>query len=118
MNTWYKTYLKSNHWKKTRAEVLTNNRRKCRICGSTNNLNLHHKKYRKFNRSVLYKETKSDLRTLCNKCHNLWHKYQNDTVFSSKYADRIRNILALGLDDEFAFKNCKGEKYKAAMNCG
>jgi len=72
----YEDYLKTKHWKEFRKYVYTKTRRgkKCRVCGSTHNLNIHHKKYYRKNGSVLFKEKLGDIMVLCYECHGLWHE--------------------------------------------
>jgi len=64
----YKSYLKSNKWKKLRETKLKLAGYKCEKCGSTDNLHLHHKTYKR-----LYKEHLKDLIVLCEICHKEEH---------------------------------------------
>lgn len=107
----YKDYLKTEHWRAFSRKAKSGRRNKCRICGSTSFLNTHHVKYSKNNKSVLFNETLSDVRTLCNDCHKLWHKILGKTPFRSKHADRIKNLIGIGIDKETAFSKCVGKDY-------
>lgn len=66
----YKDYLKTDHWKnikkRYRKSKLIQN---CYICGSQNNLNLHHKSYKRIG-----KERLNDLIPLCRECHYFTHQ--------------------------------------------
>jgi 5-methylcytosine-specific restriction endonuclease McrA len=63
-----KVYLKSDHWKKLRADKLGVNPC-CEKCGSTKRIEPHHLRYKN-----LYDVEITDLQTLCRKCHTLEHK--------------------------------------------
>lgn len=76
-NEWvdYNSYLKSEHWK-TKKEKLYRKKKNqyCRKCGSTKNLQVHHKTYKtKYGQSVLFEESLGKLVVLCRKCHNKLH---------------------------------------------
>ena len=99
----YKKYLDSEDWKKKRA---LKNPKRCGICASTNNLNVHHLNYRNWT------DVKpSDLRVLCNRCHALCHElmnggqivFKNDNHLSQwailKHA--VKKELGLGLTNCF-----------------
>jgi hypothetical protein len=64
----YERYLRSKAWKKKRAAVLARDK-KCRSCGSTRKLQVHHLTYRR-----IYQERLSDLTTLCDGCHRRVHR--------------------------------------------
>jgi 5-methylcytosine-specific restriction endonuclease McrA len=66
----YKEYLKTEHWKEIRSKKKIK-KHHCAICGSKENLQVHHLNY-----DCLWKETTEDLRVLCNKCHELAHKLE------------------------------------------
>ena len=63
----YKNYLKSSWWQKKRRQVKN---KFCFICGSVQNLQLHHLTY-----SRLYGEKNSDLKWLCEEHHDGFHKF-------------------------------------------
>jgi hypothetical protein len=67
----YDNYLKSPRWEYLRQETLERDGRKCRLCNSSEYLNVHHRKYPK----NWGEETVDDLTTLCQRCHekfSLW----------------------------------------------
>ena len=64
----YKEYLETDHWKKTRKRALHRAKYKCQLCGSKENLNVHHNTYE--NRG---QEKDEDLIVLCQECHAKFH---------------------------------------------
>jgi 5-methylcytosine-specific restriction endonuclease McrA len=65
---WYETYLSSDKWKQKRKEVLSRDGDKCRMCGTTEHLEVHHLHYRDFGNENL-----NTLLTLCTNCHEFVH---------------------------------------------
>lgn len=67
----YTTYLKSEVWKTKRKRVLERDEYTCQKCGEKDRrkLQVHHKSYTR-----LFKESTSDLVTLCKRCHKRWHE--------------------------------------------
>lgn len=65
----YQAYLGSSVWKQKRKACLHRDRHRCRNCGTTENLQIHHIKYSKWGTEKL-----KDLITLCSKCHFTFHK--------------------------------------------
>ena len=67
----YKNYLKSNHWKEVKRRFYNSKLpKKCYVCRSRNNLNLHHKTYKSIG-----EENLNHLLVLCQKHHYLAHEY-------------------------------------------
>jgi 5-methylcytosine-specific restriction endonuclease McrA len=64
----YKDYLETDHWKQLRKRKLRLSGYKCQICGSKEDLNVHHNTYE--NRGC---EKDEDLVVLCNECHKKHH---------------------------------------------
>lgn len=64
----YKVYLKSAHWKQLRLKILLRDNYKCRLCGNSSKLEVHHLTYN--NKG---KENLDDLITVCSKCHRDIH---------------------------------------------
>lgn len=67
--------LQMDEWKKRRIPILIRDGKKCVICGSTENLNVHHIYYE--NGKHLWEYPNSALITLCEKCHQLVHGKNN-----------------------------------------
>ncbi len=116
----YQTYLQSDHWKEIRKLHYKNVKNSsCYICGSKENLNVHHRRYfRKSSGNVLFHEQNRMhvLVTLCSDCHSTWHKYQDKRIFKPKFKDRILHLISLGYSKHEAIKLCSGRFYKEAKN--
>ena len=65
----YKRYLRSEEWRKKREQVFNAYGKICSVCGSVNNLHVHHKTYERIG-----KERISDLQVLCSFHHAEIHK--------------------------------------------
>jgi 5-methylcytosine-specific restriction endonuclease McrA len=75
-NVWYPVYLRSPHWKRTRAAALKRAKSKCEECGSVDRLEVHHLTY-----VNLRQELPEDLRVLCRGCHEHAHGLdQRDSI--------------------------------------
>lgn len=59
-------YVNSDEWKRVKKQRLEYDGYKCRNCGSTKNLQVHHKDYNCFQGM---EDIKMNLITLCNDCH-------------------------------------------------
>lgn len=66
----YEDYLRSEHWQDVRRRYRASklNHGGCYICGSSENLNLHHKTYKRIGNERL-----NDLIYLCAPCHSYVH---------------------------------------------
>lgn len=64
----YYEYIKSDKWKKKRLHRLKQLGNKCRRCGSTKQIDVHHMTYQR-----LGAEKSKDLEVLCRVCHTLYH---------------------------------------------
>ncbi len=67
----YSQYLQSEHWKDVRARFWKSklHHYQCYICGSTENLQVHHKTYNRIGKEYL-----NDLCLLCENCHKKTHE--------------------------------------------
>lgn len=65
----YEEYLKSDEWKIIKRLAKESANGKCRFCNSTENLQVHHRKYFK----NWGQERLCDLTVLCENCHSLAH---------------------------------------------
>lgn len=116
----YQRYLKSDHWKILRGAKLQINPR-CEVCGSRDELEVHHAVYR----STWFESKISDLKTLCHDHHICEHvcgaresmdrmskEIQDDKKFSDwKYRDnpfiKYPNYITLEKRNEIRIKNGK-----------
>lgn len=69
MSFYRSEYLKSDHWKTKRTEILLKRGQKCELCGAKSKLDIHHLTYKK-----LFAEPLSHMRVLCRTCHDAVHK--------------------------------------------
>ena len=84
MTTEYYNLLKSPQWIEKRITILARDNNKCRCCGATTELHVHHRQYHasKRTREMLLPWNYKDkyLITLCEKCHLAGHtKYRVQT---------------------------------------
>ena len=70
----YRVYLNSPTWRRTRNDALKRAKWTCERCGSKRDLNVHHKTYVR-----LGAELSSDLEVLCFGCHNEHHRAEAET---------------------------------------
>lgn len=73
----YADYIKSKAWQKKRGKVIFRDAGQCKaikgdkLCGSHQNLEVHHLTYERFGNELL-----SDLVTVCEDCHKAIHAQQ------------------------------------------
>ena len=65
----YKVYIVSRIWKERRDRMVESQCKKCEICNSTENLNVHHNNYK-----TRGEEEDTDLIVVCRSCHKEFHK--------------------------------------------
>ena len=83
----YKIYLQSLEWREKRKIVIERDGGRCRLCGSKEDLHVHHRSYEFLGK----KEEIYDLTTLCKTCHETFtfviqkpHLEQKQAVVVSK----------------------------------
>ena len=72
----YSERLKDNRWKSLRQRVLRRDNHKCRCCGSTSNLQVHHRQYHvrpNGNWIAPWEYVSRLLITFCASCHKAGH---------------------------------------------
>lgn len=90
----YNNYLRSLQWKKRRDEILERDGYRCQWCGSTENLQVHHKCYFKDSRGEMFPPWEYEdkyLITLCGDCHKWWHETHKMKSYYKK-SKSIRKI--------------------------
>lgn len=75
----YQIYLESESFGEIRKRIAQRDNNRCKICGSTDQLETHHLTY-----EHIYQERDYELICLCHKCHETYHTIEN----YKKYADR------------------------------
>jgi hypothetical protein len=83
----YDEYLRSDEWQQKRTAKLRRCRR-CAICGSVRNLDVHHLIYRH-----LFDVTLADLRVLCRRCHEVTHELTRRGLLIFRDGDPQRRFL-------------------------
>ena len=74
----YNDYLKSPHWKNKKKDLALKRAKKCIICCQVNNLDVHHKTYKRIGSEDINK----DLIYLCRRCHKAVHQFVKDNKLS------------------------------------
>jgi len=102
----HKEYLKSEEWSKLRIVALERDGYRCRVCNSSEGLNVHHRKY-PTERNQWESDCLDSLTTLCRKCHNHFHKgdkSEDTTVgtdeINTEIAHNVCNFITNGLETE------------------
>ena len=78
----YQEQLRDHRWLVKRASVLKRDKYKCVLCGSTDNLQVHHTKYIKGRNAWEYPNYR--LVTLCKDCHRKVHDDKNHKLNPDK----------------------------------
>lgn len=89
----YKNYLKSDHWMDVRRRYWASNMpKKCKICGTTKNLNLHHRSYAHLGAERIG----IDFFVLCRTHHHIVHKEAGDLTWKNmtKAVKKLRKRYA------------------------
>lgn len=86
----YKEQLKHPFWFKKRKEILKRDDYKCRLCGSKQNLQVHHIKY--INDKMAWEYKNKYLITLCDVCHNKVHS-ESTNELNPHYKNFRKNII-------------------------
>lgn len=85
MNLDYNTLLKMPQWQNRRKKILERDRKKCRNCGATTSLNVHHRQYHIMEATGAWKDPwayeDKYLVTLCCNCHKAGHEIFSIPVF-------------------------------------
>ena len=95
----YDNYLRSEKWKNIRNQVLERDKYKCKICGTTEKLRVHHKNYEN-----IYQEENAlcDLVTLCENCHKELHDFLNSEVCEKTEQElyKLRELYYMKLKED------------------
>ena len=78
----YDAYINGPVWKVKRQEAIERDGKRCRLCYSSKKLHVHHRYYPQ----VYGEEPLTDLITLCQECHDLFHS--NMQVSQQKYKEK------------------------------
>jgi 5-methylcytosine-specific restriction endonuclease McrA len=90
----YRDYLKSEEWQRKRRHVLARGDNRCKICGVTSGLDVHHLTYE--HRGY---ESADELVVLCHRCHGAAHELLpkvTDITSSSDVLQRLEESWRMG----------------------
>lgn len=74
----YRDLLRQERWIKKRTKILARDGYKCTVCGSTEDLQVHHTFYYDYP-TLPWRYPDVSLITLCEKCHHKWHcEHENE----------------------------------------
>lgn len=104
----YQIFLRSPEWECTSEEVKKRDHFKCRVCGTSQNLRVHHLRY---GDDILNLE---DLITVCDNCHKCLHKsvdaYKDAKRLAEKeIREKLSNSLANSVMDFYRNSFLKGD---------
>lgn len=100
----YPEYLITEHWKNKRASKLKQVGNRCEICGSINDLQVHHLTYKlKNGKCNLFCERLRHLMVLCRNCHQ--EKHGIARPLSIPQYNELTPLLFLNEKRELCFKN-------------
>lgn len=90
-NPTYKEKLKDPRWESVRKRILSRDNNICQLCGSPNNLHVHHKYY------VLDKEPweypDDVLITLCDLCHRVQHHKEPEDLLKQRLVNLVNEFV-------------------------
>lgn len=82
----YHEYLQTPEWDAKRQLILARDKHRCRVCNSTEQLNVHHRTYERRGNEDL-----DDLTTLCQPCHEYFHNRKEQVVLPEGFEDVFRS---------------------------
>jgi 5-methylcytosine-specific restriction endonuclease McrA len=74
----YTAYMATRRWRMTRIKAIADSGHKCSCCGSSSDLNVHHRNYERLGNENL----PEDLKVLCRKCHEKRHEIEKKLEFA------------------------------------
>ena len=110
----YHQLLKDGRWQRRRLDIMQRDDFKCRDCGTTDNLNVHHIRYLAGRKPWEYDDC--DLITLCGKCHKKWHEEIDGctTIVRSTCESCAFQSGCKAGDDNIA---CNSFRFKSCLSC-
>ncbi|MGC8866143.1 MAG: HNH endonuclease [Bacteroidales bacterium] len=81
----YESLLQTSEWQQRREEILRRDGYRCRVCNSSDNLQVHHRQYHYDTQHDSFKKPweydDANLITLCESCHKKGHELYKIPVF-------------------------------------
>jgi hypothetical protein len=81
----YDKYLETPEWAEKREQALERDGYRCRVCNTDKNLHVHHRTYARRGN-----EDPNDLTTLCDVCHEAYHKRVAEYIVMAKTYNKPR----------------------------
>lgn len=86
--TLYDDHLHSTYWRQIREQALARDNG-CRLCGSLENLQAHHRTYAR-----LGQESLDDLTTLCSECHDVVTDHQRRKRYTTRELPSVQDVAS------------------------
>lgn len=103
----YGDYLESSHWMAKRQERIALDNHKCKICGTTDNLRVHHLSYSNLGNE----NVEDDLITLCCECHQNIHftidRCKNEFTENIKWYHEAVSKTTIPISNEYTQRQAK-----------
>lgn len=84
----YDWYINSSAWERRKTVYYARNPKRCRACGTTEDIHLHHHTYKR-----LGKEHDDDLIPLCHPHHDAVHKLHRSVEFAGTLTAATRHVI-------------------------
>jgi hypothetical protein len=97
----YTEYLLTPEWEEKRRQILERDEHRCRVCNSTEQLNVHHRTYERRGNELM-----SDLTLLCRSCHEIYHKPQKKD--SQTLSDTVNMYISQNVESLLLEENIRG----------
>lgn len=88
----YSDQLQTPEWKEKRMQILKRDFFACTACGSSKNLQVHHKQYNRG--KMAWEVPNSYLTTLCQQCHTKEHQEKPLSTFIKKKPKKSKKVKA------------------------
>lgn len=80
----YQAYLQTSEWKEKRGQVLERASHRCQLCYSPDDLNVHHRTYKRRGNEDL-----GDLTVLCKVCHERFHDRMPIDLYQARLIESV-----------------------------
>jgi len=86
----YEQYIGSSGWSKLRAQAIERDGNRCRLCDTTDGLQVHHRRYPP--RGQWHLDCLDALTTLCSECHDIITNKQREQRYAGLAAPIVSNL--------------------------
>lgn len=87
----YTEQLKDERWLLLRDRILARDNNHCQLCGSPNNLQVHHKYY--INGAAAWEYPEKALITICDMCHKSQHLADSENIIKQRLSNFTNEYL-------------------------